>query len=484
MKKWLKTIIILLVIGAVGAGIFFGLPLLREEAMARAAATAEARALDNTAEVRLDDLTVIVSANGSVRPVQSGVLVWQTSGVVDTVLADVGDVVQEGDLLAEIDSTTLSQSIINARTELANAQKALNDLLTSQTPAAQARLALVQAQTAYDDALDKRGSLNYQRVTSLTLDQLEAELLLAQNALEDAEKQYEQFADRPENDSVRLSFFSRLTTARRNEQRAQANYNFALAGPDEQEIEKVDAELLLAESRLADARREWERLQNGPAAEDIMVLEARIESAQAILKTAYVEATFDGTITDVSVMRGDSVNVGTVAFRIDNLEKLYVDAFVLEIDINQVSVGQAVAIELDGAPGRSYNGIVTQVAKVGQTVGSQVQFKVTVEILDADDAVRPGMTADVSIVTRELAQVLQVANQALFFEEERVYVVVVNPVLRTTREVEVVTGISANAYTVVLEGNLKEGDELLLNLPETNDFVRDQFNNAPGFLGG
>ena len=479
MKKWLKTLLIVAGVLLLGAGVLFGLPALFRRRIANAAAEAELKALENTVIARFDNLTATVGATGTVRAAQSGMIAWQTSGVVESVFVEVGDHVSENEKLAEIDSSTLNQSIINAEIELVNAQKALDDLLASGTQAAQAKLNLVLAQERYDDEVEDRGSMSYQRVSTLTLDELKAEWLLAQNALEDMEDVYEHYEDRAEDDPVRLSVFSQLTAARKNEERARANYYYALDDPDELEISQADAELELAEAQLADAQREWDRLKDGPAAEDIQAAEARIEIAEATLKTAYVEATFDGTVTSVSVMEGDYVNVGSVAFRVDDLDHLYVDAYVLEIDINSVAVGQPVTVELDAAPGEQYTGVVTEVGTVGQASGGQVQFDVTIEILDASENVKPGMTADVTIITHELENVLLVANQALFFEDDRVYVKVVNA-LGNVKEVDVETGLSANSYTEIISDDLEDGDELLLNLPDVGDDVFEQFSGGPG----
>lgn len=478
MKQWLKTLLILLLIGGIAAGIFFGLPLVRQRRIARAAATAEVQLLENTVFARVDDLTASVSTTGTVRAAQSGTVVWQASGVVESVNVDVGDVVTKGDKLAELDSTTLGQSIISAESQLANAQKALDDLLASNTPAAQARLNLILAQEAYDEEVEDRGSLAFQRVSTLTLDELKAEWLLAQNALEDMEEIYERYEDRAENDPVRLSVFSQLTAARQAEQRARANYYYALDEPDSQEIDQADAELMLAEAQLADAQREWERLQDGPTAEDILAAEAQIEIAEATLKTAYVEATFNGTITDVMVMEGDSISIGTPAFRVDNLEHLYIDAFVLEIDVNSVAVGQTVEITFDAAPGSEYTGVITEVGTVGQSAGTQVQFPVTIEVLDADEKVKSGMTADVTIITEELENALLVPNQALFFDEDRIYVKVLTA-LGGIKDVDIVTGLSANSLSEIVSGDLENGDELVLNLPDVDDNIFDTFEGGP-----
>ena len=72
------------------------------------------------------------------------------------------------------------------------------------------------------------------------------------------------------------------------------------------------------------------------------------------------------------------------------------------------------------------------------------------------------------------------------FAEDRVYVKVLKA-LGNIVEIDITTGLSANAYTVVTGGDLQDGDELLINLPDVGDDVMDQFNSGPGsrmFGGG
>ncbi|MBN2048112.1 MAG: efflux RND transporter periplasmic adaptor subunit [Anaerolineaceae bacterium] len=480
MKKWVKTVLILAVILVVAAVV--GIPLfMGYQARTQYEATAAAMSV---VDVKVDDLVSTVGATGSVRANQTGRIVWQTSGVVESVLVDEGDPIQKGEKLAELESTSLSQVVINAQAERVNAQKALDNLLDSEAAIAAAQLELARAQIAYEDANEDRSSKNYQRVTQLTLDQLYADWLLAQNKLEDAEDYYSNFEDRAENDSVRLSAFSVLTAARKEEERARANYYYAIGGPDTNEISEADANLAVAEARLEDAQREWERVKDGPAADDILSAETRIEAAEAILKTAYLEASFAGTITDVSIKEGDSVNAGTIAFRVDDLSKLYVDVWVLEIDINSIEIGQTVEVAFDANPNYLYTGSVVEVSKVGEDMGGKVQFAVSIEILDPDSFVKPGMTADVTIITEQLSGVLMVPNQALVIEDGKTYVTVKR--LTGDKKIEVTTGLSANSYTQILSGDLKEGDQVLLNLPTTGntlfEMMREQ-NQGP-FGGG
>jgi len=92
-----------------------------------------------------------------------------------------------------------------------------------------------------------------------------------------------------------------------------------------------------------------------------------------------------------------------------------------------------------------------------------VDFTVTVELTDADAAVKPGMTAAVNIVVDQLQDVLLVPNRAVRVSEgKRVVYVLRNG---QTEKVEITLGASSETSSQVLDGNLKEGDAIVLNPP-------------------
>ena len=113
-----------------------------------------------TTTIARGNLVATIGATGTVRAKQTAVLVWQTTGTVDMVNVKVGDNVPEGFVMAFLDKTSLSQNIILAEADLANAQQALDDLLNSDTALAQAAIALRDAKNAYKKAFDYRESLN------------------------------------------------------------------------------------------------------------------------------------------------------------------------------------------------------------------------------------------------------------------------------------------------------------------------------------
>jgi HlyD family secretion protein len=372
--------------------------------------------LFQTEAVERGNLTATVGATGSVRANRSAKLLWQTSGMVEEVNVDVGDRVRQNDVLASLDKASVSQSIILAEADLVSAQKALSDLLNSDTARAQAAIALDKAEQEYQKAYDYRQSLNG-RITITDIVIVRGKPVL---------KQYKGYADA-------------------------------------ETIADADEKLALALAQLEDAQREYDRVKDGPNPEDVAAAEARVAAAEATLNMAKIIAPFDGTVTQIGTAAGDQVSAGALAFRVDDLSRLLVDVQISEVDINRVALGQEVTLTFDAILERKYHGKVVEVGQAGDTVQGIVNFTVTVELMDADELVKPGMTAAVSITVEEVTDALLVPNRAvrLIDGERMVYVLRDGQAVR----VKVTLGLSSDTKSVVIDGDLKEGDLIILNPP-------------------
>jgi len=372
-----------------------------------------------TAKVERGNLTATIGATGTVRARQTAVLIWQAAGTVDTVNVKVGDNIPADFVMAYLAKTSLPQSVIMAEADLVDAQKALDDLLNSTTAQAESVVALREAQEAYDKAANWREELNgkidikeihYKKIFGRTVPVL---------------KEYRGFAS-------------------------------------EETIAKADEDLALAQAKVDDAQREFDRLHNGNMPE-FAAAQARVDAAQATLNLARMIAPFAGTVTESYPLPGDQVAAGATAFRVDNLSSLLVDVEVSEVDINSVSIGQPVALSFDAILGKEYHGQVVEVAQTGTSVQGVVNFKVTVELTDADPDVKPGMTAAVNIVVNEMQDVVLVPNRAVrLVDGERVVYLLLDgqPVKTPIR-----LGPSSDTVSVVAGGEIKEGDTVVLNPP-------------------
>ena len=375
-----------------------------------------------TATVAKGELVATVGATGTVRARQSVTLVWQTSGSVDKVNVSVGDAVAAETVLAVLSPTSVAQNIILAEADLVNAQKALDDLVASDTARAQAWIALRTSQDEYTKAKDLydayvSGPYEYEQIVYITVR------------------------------GMRIPTTETVTVEQ----------------VDDETLADAEADMVFKKAKLDDAQRAYDRVKDGPNPADVTAATARVNSAQATLNMARLVAPFAGTITDAHPLSGDQVTAGTLGFRVDDLSRLYVDVEISEVDINSIAVGQPVTLTFDAILGQEYHGEVTQVSQAGNTVQGVVNFTVTVRITDADEQVKPGMTAAVTIVVKEIKDVILVPNRAVRVVDGKKVVYVLRDGLPV--QVEVRLGSSSETMSVLAGGELKVGDLVILNPP-------------------
>lgn len=384
-----------------------------------------------TTPVVRGELTATVGATGTVRAAQSAVLNWQTTGTVEKVLVRVGDKVRKDQVLATLAMDSVPQAVIQAQANLVTAERALEDA-KSMTGSAEAAIALKSAQDAYKRAYDYRLSLNG-----------------------------EQWIE-----EVRIKYIG-------GQQVPEIKWHKGMV--DDATIQEADNQLALRKAELDDAERNYDRLKNGPNADDVAAAQANVDAARAILNSARIISPIAGSVTQATPLVGDHVAAASSAFRVDDLSHLLVDVEVSEIDINNLEAGQPVLLTLDAIASTTYHGTVDQVAQAGDTTSGAVVFTVTVRMTDADVAVKPGMTAAVSIVVKQIAGQLLVPNRAVrLVDGQRVVYI-----LRDGRAepVDVTLGASSDTMSVVSEGALKEGDLIILNPPA---FGGGPFGGGPG----
>lgn len=453
-KKWITLIIVT----AVLVGGFFGVRAMGTNA--QAALTADLQ----TEKAQIGSLVATVGATGTVRANQTVNLSWQTSGTIAEVLVGLGDDVHAGEILANLEQTSLAQNVILAQADLVNSENALDDLLKSSDA-----LAIALAEKEVADARDQveRAQDTYDSVTytgeETDIDKAYRKLIQAEQELNDADAAYERLKSKP-NTYKYFQALNRLNTARNDYRIALSNYNYLTgASIDSVDLAQAEANLAVAQQRLADAEEKLATLQAGPDPKDVSAAEARVAAAKAALKQARIEAPFQGTVTSVNVMPGDQISMGTPAFRVDDLSRLLVDVDISEVDINRVLVGQKAVLTFDAILATEYQGEVVEVAPVGTLVQGVVNFKVTIELTNPDQAVKPGMTAAVNIVVSELEDVLLVPNRAVrVVDGERVVYVLNNGQIES---VGIILGASADLYSEVVGGDLKSGDLIILNPP-------------------
>lgn len=403
-----------------------------------------------------------VGATGTVRANQDAILTFQISGIVEKVMVASGDKVQKGDLLVTLEALSLPAQIILARADLVAAQNALEALLDTDLTLANAQLALTLAQEALENSdyallVQQEGN----RASGETIAEAQANLVLVQTEVDRAQQEYSKYSGRPADDPVRALARSNLAAARQRRDAILRQLNWYQGKLSAADQAMLDAKVAVALANLRQAEMDADRIASGPDLEEVAAAQARIAAAQANINLSSVRAPFDGTITLVEVKPGDSVSPNQPAVQLFDLALLFVEAQISEVDINKIKLGQGVVLSFDSDPNIEYEGIVSQVGLTGNVFQGIVNFRMLIELIQHDVAIRPGLTAAVNIITSEIDDVLMVPNRAVRVVEGQRVVYILQDGEPLVVEIEL--GGSSDTQSEVVGGDLKEGDQIILN---------------------
>lgn len=215
---------------------------------------------------------------------------------------------------------------------------------------------------------------------------------------------------------------------------------------------------------------------------DIAKAQAQCRGAELSLSYTKIVAPVDGMIISREIDVGQAVAASFQApelFTIaQDLQKMQIEVNVSEADIGKVKEGQDVEYTLDGYPDTTFKGKVTQVRISPTTVSNVVTYSVIVGVDNKDLKLKPGMTANVSIITAKHENVLCVPNFALKFtpnpegpkyEKQGIWVLIKHHLKR----IEIATGLSDDSYTEVISPYIKEGDTVIVGIKGEKDKKQD-----------
>ncbi len=437
-----------------------------------------------TTTVQRGTLTTTVEGTGTARSILSANLTWLTSGQVGEVKAQIGDQVKAGEVLAGLLQSSLSQSILQAPMNLVTAQRNLETVQNSGATRAQAQVNLLEAEQTYKSAKATYDMLVAQSHGAATSDvqNLQAKVTIAQNQLNQAQNTYNGLSDLPDDDPRKAQAYTNLYNAKQSLANAQNNLSSLQGAPSTTNIQKALANLELAQAKQEDAQRAWDLVKDGPDPNSVAAAQTQVAAAQQLIDQAQITAPFDGTITQAEAVPNAIVSSGTKAYRIDDLSNLVIDVQVVEIDVNKIKVGQTASITFDAIPNKTYTGVVTKTDLSGTVAQNSVSFTVTVHLADADSLVKPGMAANVTIVTNEVQDALLVPSTAIFVDDNnQQFVYLVKGGALT--QVPVSVGAVSDTASQVTSDNLQEGDTIVLSFA-TSSTTGTSFGFGAGGPGG
>lgn len=395
-----------------------------------------------TALVDRGELEASISASGTLNAVTTVQVGSQISGMIKELHADFNSRVEKGQLIARIDPEIFEAKLQQASAELesartavlnqrANVARAEADLLSAQANRARAAVGVRDARIKRDsrEALFKEGG-----------------------------------ASQEERDT------------------AQANFDSSEA--------QLDA--AAAAIRAAEAQLQVARAQREAAEAAVRQKQAAVRAGQVDVDHTYIRAPVNGIViarnVDVGQTVAASLQAPTLFLIAEDLTKMQVDTSVDEADIARVKVGLPTTFTVDAYPGETFAGEILQIRQAPINVQNVVTYNVVIGVDNTGLRLMPGMTANVQIVVAERQGVLRVSNAALRFRPRespaeggsasaaagggaprpasdrgnRKTVWILER--RTLRPVVISLGITDGTASEVLEGDLREGQAVVVGM--------------------
>ncbi len=475
-------------------------------------------AASTTVPVTRGTITASVAASGTVVAAKQARLSFGVAGRLKSLNVSVGDSVSAGQVLAELDTTSLEIKLEQSQSSLRTAQTKLQQLKNSvkDVDVAAARAAYESALAKYNDLLAGPSAAELksaeQAVISAQANLQKAEQSLAdlkagptpdevvvakadlekkQAALQKAQGDYDKVAWRADVASRPEALALQQATI--DYQVALANYNQKMAGAKPEEIALAEknvegaraalesaeeklaqlkagpkaADLEAARSNLASAQAALANKTAGPSAEEIALQEEQIKVAQIAVRQAEIDlasakivAPYAGVVAAIASNVGEQVGGGTAVITLVDPQAVRIDATVDEADVGKVAVGQTAEITFDALPNERFAGKVLAVAPSATVQQGVVTYQVSLQIEQRGRTLPAGMTANVSLIVAQKDNVLMVPNRAIR-TQGRARVVEVETAAGTYERRQVRVGLSNDQMSEIVEG-LSEGEQVVI----------------------
>jgi len=409
LNKWLLGLLLLIPIGGIGYVAYHQFVVLPQQ---------QAKNKVQTALVERSNLTITVSANGTVQPERSVNVSPKNAGILKQLLVKEGDSVKEGQILAYMDDTNLQGQLLQAQGNLAaeeaNLQKVIGGNRQQDTAQAIAKLQdsqfalrLTQNDLQRDRALSGAGAISKQKLdTALTTrDRAQAQVKQDQEALD-----------------------------------------LSQAGAQPEDIDQARAQGVAAQGA--------------------------VQMIQSNLDDVVIRAPFNGVVARKFADPGAFVTPTTAGSEVSSSSSSsilslastnQIVAQVSEANISQIRMGLAAKIQADSYSGKTFTGQVVQIATQAVVVQNVTSFEVKTLVSDSQHLLRSGMNVSVMFNAGELKNALLVPTGAIVQQDNAQGVFVAqdqgNPVF-----VPVIVGVTVDDKTEVKSG-LTGTESVLLSFP-------------------
>jgi len=348
-------------------------------------------------------LTYSIKVTGDVLPLMQVDLLPKVSGYLERIDVHIGDIVKQGQVIAQIDRTDFLQKVREIEAKVAQARAQLSELETGTRT---------------------------------------EELRQAEEAVKQAQ--------------------SRFENAKMQRERIEALYKREVISKKERDI--ADMDFTVAEAQLASSQQNLKLLREGARQEvregsqaKLREMEAILEQERTRLQNAKIVAPFRGEISRKYVDAGALVSASTPLVSLVHTETLKIVANVLEKDIPLLRAGMNAKIRTESYPERVFEG---RVEKVNSALDLPTRtLQVEIYISNLDRLLKPGMFSNVEVVLLTMPQTLLTPREAILEAGNEMFVFVAkgNKALRKS----ITIGYEQERMVEVLQG-LNEGDQVVV----------------------
>jgi HlyD family secretion protein len=460
--------------------------------------------------VKKMDLKRTVLTTGQVTSQTDLSLSFKTSGIVSKVYVKVGDTAKSGQILANLEQKDQQAQLTQAKGALAQAmanyQKVLNgagseDITVSQVALDNAKISLentkaqqkVLVDNAYKTLLNSTleavpDSTNINNITLSITGTYESLDHGIYQIIQEGKSFYVKGLENAGN----LSFGSSvaypqplgtkglyvtfpITMQTANDKwtvtipnikasNYSTNYNAYQAALETQRSAVSAAESAVASAQAAlDLKKAKARPADLEVAEaQILSAQGQVQAAEASLENTSIRAPADGTITKADIKPGELATAMQEVLILQDVQNLHVESNVSEANIALIEPGQQAEVTFDAlGMDRVFNAKVQEVDPASTVISGVVNYKITVGLENRPE-IKPGMTANLTVLTSQKAGVLAVPQRAVINKDNKKFVrVITDAKKKTYEETQISTGLEADGGVVEILEGLSEGQEIV-----------------------
>src|SRR5215470_6015736 len=372
-KQLIVTAIGVVLVGGTGGYVLWGRRASSEEYIT---STVERGAIRNT-----------VSATGTLQAVTTVLVGSQVSGTISELYADFNTIVKKGQVVAQLDPRVLQAQVTSQQANLEQARASLADAKAKELAA---ESTIENQRAGVSSANANLAALKAQRDDSQNL--LRRQEALSKSGLI------------PDRD---------LEATRTGYNAAEARYKQADAQLDQARV----SEQMSAGSGLAQAEAQVKQ-----AKAQVQQIQASLKMAEVNLSYTTISSPIDGIVVSRNVDKGQTVAASLQAptlFTIANdLTQMQVIANIDQADIGVINQSNRVSFTVDAFPGHNFGGTINQIRLSPQNVQNVITYNVVIDVKNPELKLKPGMTANLTMIIAERQDVLKIPNAALRFRPQ------------------------------------------------------------------